>query len=216
MSAAVTAAVSLGPRQAAVLAHLEEHPGLTAGELARIFGLANSLYQVLYRLERKAAVVAVTAWEPAQGRRVSRWHIAPLGTVPAPAPPADPEAVRRIRERDRLSQRARRARARGLVIAPGMEPPSLRDLPAAAADLPAAACRTADPDLFFPPDLPEAERQRDRQARVTKAKAICVACPVRTECYAAAVANSEPWGIWAGVDFADRTTTMSNHTRGLP
>ena len=30
-----TSAVSLGARQAAVLAHLGEHPGLTAGRLAR-------------------------------------------------------------------------------------------------------------------------------------------------------------------------------------
>ena len=202
----VTAAVSLGPRQAAVLAHLGEHPGLTAGELGRISGLSGSLHQVLYSLERKAAVVAVTAWEPAQGRRVSRWHVAPLGTVPPPTPPADPEAVRRIRERDRLSQRARRARARGLVIAPGMAPPSLRDVPAAAADLAGAACRTADPGLFFPPDVPEAERERDRQARITKAKAICRACPVRDECYAAAAANGETSGIWGGADFADRKT----------
>ena len=32
-------AAALGPRQAAILAHLEEHPGRTATELARAFGL---------------------------------------------------------------------------------------------------------------------------------------------------------------------------------
>ena len=37
------AAAGLGPRQAAVLEHLAEHPGLTAGELARAFGLRASI-----------------------------------------------------------------------------------------------------------------------------------------------------------------------------
>ena len=191
---------SLGPRQAAVLAHLEEYPGLTAGELSRVFGLSGALHQLLHRLERKGRVVAVTAWEPHQGRHVSRWHPAPPGTVPPPArPPAAPEVLRRHRERDRVSQRARRARKRGLAVVPGTEPPPLRHRAAAAAGLPGAACRTADPDLFFPP---EAERERDRQAREAKARSVCAGCPARAACYAAAVANGERWGIWGGVDFA--------------
>ena len=103
----------------------------------------------------------------------------------------DPEALRRQRERDRLSQRARRARARGLIVQPGIEPPSLRSLPAVAADLPGAACRTADPDLFFGPD---GELAAERQAREEKAKAVCAGCPARAGCYAAAIANGETLG----------------------
>lgn len=192
----------LGPRQVAVLAHLEEHPGLTAGELARVFGLSGSLHQLLYRLERKARVIAVTAWEPHQGRHVSRWHAAPPGTMPpAPPPPADPEILRRHRERDRVSQRARRARARGLTVVPGMEPPSLRAHRDATPDLRAAACKGADPDLFFPVN---GELGADGHRRVAKAAAICAGCSVRARCYQLAAERGERWGVWGGVDFGDR------------
>jgi hypothetical protein len=185
-----------GPsRTVRVLEHLAGHPGLTAGELGRALGLPGQLYEVLYRMETRALVVRTTGWSPDQGRVVSFWRVAPPGTIAPPHRRAvpEPEIARRRRERDRVSQRARRARVRGLLIAP-----------AVAVDLPGAACATADPDLFFPPDLPEAERERNRQARVTKAKAICAGCPVRGECYAVAVANGELWGVWGGVDFADR------------
>jgi WhiB family transcriptional regulator, redox-sensing transcriptional regulator len=198
----VTAAEALGPRQAAVLAHLEEHPGLTVGELARVFGLSGSLHHLLYRLQREARVIAVTAWEPHQGRRVSRWHAAPLGTMsPTPLPPADPEVLRRHRERDRVSQRARRARARGLAVMPGMEPPSLRDRRDATPDLRTAACKGADPDLFFPVD---GEFGADGRRRVAKAAAICAGCSVRGRCYRLAAERGEQWGVWGGVDFGNR------------
>jgi len=193
---------SLGPRQAAVVAHLQEHPGLTGGELARVFGLRNSMHQVLRALERKARVVAVTAPAAAQGRQVSRWYAAPPGTVPPRPRPADPAHLRRRRERDRLAQRARRARGRGLAVVPGMEPPSLRDRPGAAPDLPAAACAGADPDLFFPPDYYEEPPARRR--RVAKAVAICAGCPVRARCYQLAARRGEKWGVWGGADFGDR------------
>ena len=179
----------LGPRQAAVLAHLEEHPGLTAGELARALGLNAEPYQLLRRLERKARVVAVTSLEPSQGRPVSRWHPAPPGTIPPPVP-ADPEGVRHRRERDRVSRRARRARARGPVIVAALAPP----------DLSAAACRAADPGLFFPA---EGEAATARYGRKAKAMAVCAGCQVRARCYQAADARQEPWGIWGGVDFEE-------------
>jgi WhiB family transcriptional regulator, redox-sensing transcriptional regulator len=197
----VTAAAVLGPRQAAVLGHLEKHPGLTAGELARVFGLRNSLHRLLHRLEQKACVVQVSAWDPAQGRRASRWYVAPDGTVPPADPPADPAGVRRRRERDRLAQRARRARSRGPAVTAGMEAPSLRDRQHAASSLPAAACAGADPDLFFPA---EGEQVADTRRRAAKARVICAGCPVRARCYQGAAARKEPWGIWGGVDFGER------------
>jgi WhiB family redox-sensing transcriptional regulator len=83
------------------------------------------------------------------------------------------------------------------MVLPGMEPPSLRSLPAVAADLPGAACRAADPDLFFGPD---GERKAERQAREEKARAVCAGCPVRRRCYEQARANGERWGIWGGVN----------------
>jgi WhiB family redox-sensing transcriptional regulator len=187
-----------GARAAMVLEHLQDHPGLTAGEIGRAFGLRTSMLDLLRRLEQRAQVVAVTSWMPDQGKPARRWQIAPPGIVPSPRPPADPQAVARQRERDRLATRARRARARGLHVDPGLEPPSLKDRPAVAADLGDAACRTEDPELFFPPDD---ERPADRKARVARAVAACHECPVQAACYAAAVANGERHGVWGGVDF---------------
>ena len=202
---------SLGPRQAAVLAHLDEHPGLTAGELERFFGLRHSLLTLLRTLEQKACVVAVTAWEPAQGRRVSRWHIAPPGTAPPPPPPPpDPRVARRRRELDRLSQRARRAARRGLIVQPGVEAPSLRSVPAPGAPvLPGAACRGEDPDLFF---APEAEPDDVRQARVAKAKAICAGCPARAACLDWALNTRQAFGLWGGTDEAERRAMLRAQT----
>jgi len=182
-------AAALGPRQAVVLAHLEEHPGLTAGELARALGLSTEPYQLLGRLKSKARVVAVAAWEPSQGRQVSRWHPAPPGTAPPPAPPSDPAEIRRRRERDRVSQRARRARARVTVGAA-----------LAAPDLPGAACQNADPGLFFPAEDEAAAARYGRQA---KAIAVCAGCPVRARCYQAAAGRREPWGVWGGAGFEE-------------
>lgn len=59
-------------------------------------------------------------------------------------------------------------------------------------DLP---CRTVDPDLFFPEG-----RGGARDAQAAKAKALCLACHVRTTCLEDATAHREPWGIWGGVD----------------
>ena len=181
-------AAGLGSRQAAAVAHLAEHPGLTAGELARAFGLS-SLYKQLARLEGLGRVVSVPAWNPGQGREVARWYVAPPAAVPPPVPPADPDQVRLRRERDAAAQRARRARLRGPVS------------PARFTSLSAAACRTADPDLFFPPDYyedPPARRRRERQAQ-----AFCAGCPARRRCFELADARSEPWGIWGGTDFEE-------------
>jgi Transcription factor WhiB len=198
---AATARMPSGARTALVLAHLEDHPGLTAGEIARAFGLRGPMIDTMRRLEQRAQVTAVTSWAPDQGKAALRWRLAPPGTVPPPRPPADPQAAARQRERDRLAARARRARARGLHVEPGLEPPSLRDRPASAPDFGEAACRAADPELFF---APEDERPAGREARVTAAVAICHGCPVQDRCYAAAAANGERHGVWGGVSFERR------------
>jgi len=56
-----------------------------------------------------------------------------------------------------------------------------------------AACRNADPELFFPegaagPALETAER----------AKRICRACPVRARCLDWALSHGAAFGIWGG------------------
>lgn len=60
-----------------------------------------------------------------------------------------------------------------------------------------AACLGADPDLWFPP--PGGGR-----ARTAQAKAICAGCPVKAECLAYALEERIGYGIWGGLDLADR------------
>ena len=191
----MTAAV-LGPRQAAILAHLQEHPGRTATELAREFGVSNSLYKQLGRLEQLALVVGVPVWNPDQGRQVMRWQVAPPGTVPPPRPAPDPARYARRLERDRKSQAARRARARELTAVIGAQVPSLRDL------WTAGSCRSADPDLFFGPDA--AEFVSARKKREAEAKAVCARCPVRDACLAYALDTGEVYGVWGGLSEDER------------
>ena len=63
----------------------------------------------------------------------------------------------------------------------------------------AAACRSADPELFFPisgsgPSL----------AQIAEAKAICAGCPVGRECLAFALRTRQAYGIWGGVTEQER------------
>jgi WhiB family redox-sensing transcriptional regulator len=190
------AAADLGPRQAAVLAHLQEHPGLTANELARAFGLRASLAKQMTVLEQRALVVGEQVWNPDQGRQVTRWHVAPPGTVPPPPSAPDPAAVQRRRERDTAAQRARRAR-RNPPRRPGP-----RTVPPVLAG---AACKDADPDLFFGPD---AEFVTARKMRVAEATAVCGRCLVRLECLAYALDTGQDYGIWGGADEDERRAML--------
>lgn len=194
------AAVGLGRRQAAVLEHLREHPGLTATELARVFGLRASLARQMEVLEQRALVVGVPAWNPDQGRQVTRWHIAPPGTVPPPRPAPDLAEVQRRRERDTAAQRARRARRK---------PPRRPALPVTPPALPDAACKSADPDLFFGP---EPEFVTARRERVAKAKAVCAGCPERLACLAWALDTRESYGVWGGTDEDERRAMLRHRS----
>lgn len=53
-----------------------------------------------------------------------------------------------------------------------------------------AACREADPDLFFP--------SRGETIKISQAKAICRECPVRVACLDYAVEAGERFGVWGG------------------
>jgi len=75
-----------------------------------------------------------------------------------------------------------------------------------------AACRHADPDLFFPiGDTGPALRQID------EAKRICQACPARTPCLAWALDHGVAAGIWGGTTEderpAIRRALISNRSR---
>jgi Transcription factor WhiB len=181
----VTAATVTGTRREAILAHLAGHPDLTAHELARAIGAASTVTDLLRDMETKAQVASRLVRRAGQGRPVHLWRIAPPGTVP-PLPTSRPaELAARRREQDNIARAARRARARARVPF------------TVSAALPDAACRGADPALFFPqPGDTEAE---------AAAVAICMGCPARAVCYAGAVQRGEGYGIWGAVNL--ETTT---------
>ena len=57
-----------------------------------------------------------------------------------------------------------------------------------------AACKTADPSLFFP------ERTHD----VSQAKIICERCPVQGDCLEHSIENNEQYGVWGGMSERQR------------
>jgi len=61
----------------------------------------------------------------------------------------------------------------------------------------AAACRTSDPDALFV-----------QGAAQNRAKAICLACPVRTECLADALDNRIEFGVWGGMTERERRALL--------
>jgi WhiB family redox-sensing transcriptional regulator len=61
-----------------------------------------------------------------------------------------------------------------------------------------AACRSADPELFFPVTV------SGRQ--VEEAKAICAGCSVRSQCLMFATLTSQEHGIWGGLRDEERRT----------
>ncbi|SDN07484.1 WhiB family transcriptional regulator, redox-sensing transcriptional regulator [Allokutzneria albata] len=73
----------------------------------------------------------------------------------------------------------------------------------AASNLP---CRVGDADLWF------AETPSD----LDRAKSLCVACPVRAECLAGALARREPWGVWGGEIFERGAVIARKRPRGRP
>jgi WhiB family redox-sensing transcriptional regulator len=64
-----------------------------------------------------------------------------------------------------------------------------------------AACRQVDSAVFFPPD---GERPPQRDARETRAKAICASCPVLRQCAAYAIRYGERYGVWGGLSERER------------
>lgn len=71
-----------------------------------------------------------------------------------------------------------------------------------------AACRHADPDLFFPvsasgPSLDE----------VTRAKSICAACQVQRQCLAFALDTRQDHGVWGGMSEQERRAGHGRHLK---
>ena len=62
-----------------------------------------------------------------------------------------------------------------------------------------AACRSADPDLFFP-----ISSSGPSLAQAAAAKAICAGCRVRRECLAFALRTHQVHGVWGGLSEQER------------
>lgn len=63
----------------------------------------------------------------------------------------------------------------------------------------AAACRNAEPDLFFPISATPASR-----AVVQRAKRVCASCPVAAQCLNYALHHRQEQGIWGGLTDEER------------
>jgi len=64
----------------------------------------------------------------------------------------------------------------------------------------AAACQSADPDLFFP-----VSAAGTSLGQVLTAKAICAGCWVREECLSFAVRTRQAHGVWGGLTEQERS-----------
>ena len=59
------------------------------------------------------------------------------------------------------------------------------------------ACRSSDPDALFV-----------QGAAQNRAKAVCLGCPVRTECLADALDNHIEFGVWGGMTERERRALL--------
>ena len=66
-----------------------------------------------------------------------------------------------------------------------------------------AACAEDDPELFFAWD----------DASVERAKQVCAACPVRSECLETALAVNEMHGVWGGMAEGERRRLIRRRRR---
>jgi WhiB family redox-sensing transcriptional regulator len=62
-----------------------------------------------------------------------------------------------------------------------------------------AACRSAEPDLFFP-----VSASAHNLSQVAAAKAICDRCVARAQCLAYALSTRQVHGIWGGMTEEER------------
>ena len=62
-----------------------------------------------------------------------------------------------------------------------------------------AACRHAEPELFFPISATSASRPT-----VERAKRVCGSCPVQSQCLSYALRHRQEQGIWGGLTEDER------------
>jgi WhiB family transcriptional regulator, redox-sensing transcriptional regulator len=97
-------------------------------------------------------------------------------------------------------------RAGLLVTVPGMQ---VKSTHIAAQDWrQRAACRHADPELFFPISAAGPGR-----GQVAEAKAVCARCPVRPDCLSFALSTRQAHGIWGGLSEQERYSLTGHRWR---
>jgi WhiB family transcriptional regulator, redox-sensing transcriptional regulator len=74
-----------------------------------------------------------------------------------------------------------------------------------------AECRDYDNTLFFGPDRPESELEK--QAREERAKAVCQRCPVLEACLEFALETNQKYGIWGGLTDKERASLKRRRAR---
>lgn len=70
-----------------------------------------------------------------------------------------------------------------------------------------ALCGQTDPEAFYP----------EKRQPVNAAKRVCLACEVRAECLAEALAGDERFGVWGGLSEKERRAlkkTMNSELSG--
>ena len=70
------------------------------------------------------------------------------------------------------------------------------------------ACRTANPDLFFPVAVGAVANRQ-----IAKAQRICAGCPVRQQCLDFALRTPEPAGVWGGTTPEQRIRARRGRNR---
>lgn len=71
---------------------------------------------------------------------------------------------------------------------------------------PSLPCQDGDSDLFF----------SERPAELARAQEACRGCPLRQQCFDAALERGEPWGVWGGEIFVDGRVVAVKRGRGRP
>jgi WhiB family transcriptional regulator, redox-sensing transcriptional regulator len=71
-----------------------------------------------------------------------------------------------------------------------------------------AACRTADPELFFPLSGHGPGAQQIEQAR-----AVCARCAIRAACLDWSVTNAVVYGVWGGLSEDERRSLVRQRQR---
>src|SRR5215469_10821005 len=74
----------------------------------------------------------------------------------------------------------------------------------------AAACRSCDPDLFFP--ISSSGRAAEQ---VAKAKEICAGCSVQPECLDFALRTHQRHGVWGGTSEEERFRLWRANEQGI-